>query len=115
MPKLNKLMTKAPQGFTLVELSIVIIIIGFLIAGIAAGTSLVQQAALNSVIVEAQTYLAAFNTFKSRYSYYPGDFPYASSYWPNTVNGNGDGLIQYPDENQGVWEQLNADKIISLT
>jgi len=43
------------SGFTLVELSIVIVIIGFLVAGIAAGSNMVKQAQLRSVITDMQS------------------------------------------------------------
>lgn len=45
-----KFAKSARLGFTLVELSIVIIIIGFLIAGVSAGSSLIKQAETNAVI-----------------------------------------------------------------
>ena len=62
---------KRTQGFTLVELSIVIIIIGFLISGISAGQSLIQQAKLNSVITEFMEFDTALQAFKIRYNYLP--------------------------------------------
>ena len=55
---------KKHLGFTLVELSIVIIIIGFLIAGISGGKSLIEQAKLNSVISELQKYQLIYNNFQ---------------------------------------------------
>jgi len=42
-------------GFILVELSIVIIIIGFLVAGIAAGSNILKQAQLRSVIADIES------------------------------------------------------------
>ena len=90
------------QGFTLVELSIVIIIIGFLIAGIAAGQSLIQQSKLNAVINEISQLNTATFEFKDRYGYLPGDFPNAFSYWgvacaanAADCNGDGNGIIEW--------------------
>jgi type II secretory pathway pseudopilin PulG len=93
-------------GFTLVELSIVIIIIGFLIAGITAGTSLINVAKLNSTITIQRQLQTAIQLFKSRYDSFPGDFPNASAYWPSAnctvgdtnknkanCDGNNDGVI----------------------
>jgi len=94
--------TTKKQGFTLVEMSIVIIIIGLLIAGVAAGTSLIEQARLNSVIVDFRNNQVAYYTFVSKYNAVPGDMPNASQFWPNTCttdndplycNGDGNGLI----------------------
>lgn len=114
------------QGFTLVELSIVIIIIGFLIAGIASGQSLIRQAQLNSIITDMQNYQTAYNAFIQRYSSVPGDMVNPDAYWPagsggcaitaGNCNGNGDGLIQFNagvnDESYAAWRQLSLAGII---
>jgi len=119
--------TARAQGFTLVELSIVIIIIGFLIAGIAAGTSLIKQAEINSVVTDLQGYQTAYNNFILRYSAIPGDMKNAETYWPagatgcsvtaTQCNGDGDGLITMgfavPSEVQSAWRELALANMIS--
>ncbi len=118
------------QGFTLVELSIVIIIIGFLIAGIAAGTSLIKQAELNSIVTDFQGYQTSYNNFLGRYTKAPGDFDAGGTIWPSTAaapcsatdancNGNANGVIdlggQGTPTNEGViaWKQLSLANMIS--
>jgi prepilin-type N-terminal cleavage/methylation domain-containing protein len=113
------------QGFTLVELSIVIIIIGLLIAGISAGTSLINQASVNSVITDMQSYQTSYNNFILRYNSVPGDFANAFSYWGATVcsdtntncNGNGNSLIEPgaagADESVKAWKHLALANMIS--
>ncbi len=118
---------KRTQGFTLVELSIVIIIIGFLIAGVSAGQSLIRQAALNSVITDFQMYQTAYNNFVGRYGEIPGDMVDGMSYWGtacdssvnNFCNGNGDGVINMAHaayyETFAAWKELSlAGMIVSL-
>ncbi len=122
---------KFSQGFTLVELSIVIIIIGFLIAGVSAGQSLIESAKLNAVISEMTNYHTAYITFNDRYNAVPGDMPNASSFWPdctpNSVsycNGNGNGMIELDtnfslfgdaptNESFLVWRELNLAGMIT--
>lgn len=61
------------KGFTLVELSIVLVIIGLLVGGILVGQSLIDAAKLNSLVRQFQQYDAAANSFKSKYKFLPGD------------------------------------------
>lgn len=96
MSLIRELKNKA--GFTLVELSIVLIIIGFLIAGISAGSSLVKTAEINSVISDFRTYQVAYNNFIARYGQAPGDYSAASTTFTWTsiasaCNGNNDGMV----------------------
>jgi prepilin-type N-terminal cleavage/methylation domain-containing protein len=104
-------------GFTLVELSIVIIIIGFLIAGITAGKSLIEQAKLHTVINELEEYRLMANNFRVTYNALPGDMYNASSMFPNcnpsvpeSCNGDGSGVIgdshNQRDETTLVWRHL---------
>lgn len=108
----SKLVSRS-QGFTLVELSIVIIIIGFLIAGIAAGQSLINNAKLNSVIQDMQQYTVAINNFASRYSALPGDLDVAGAFWPScdptptNCNGNMNGVVEWPDEAMRAFQHLS--------
>ena len=61
------------KGFTLVELSIVLVIIGLLVGGILIGQSLIDSASLQSQVRQFQQLDAAVASFQSRYRAIPGD------------------------------------------
>jgi len=65
------------EGFTLVELAIVMIIIGLLIGGVLKGQQLVQNARVTAVINAVNGYRAAYAAFKDTYGAVPGDMPNA--------------------------------------
>ena len=65
------------SAFTLIELSIVLIIIGLLVAGITGGASLIKSAQLRSVMSEARGYNVAVNSFVVQYDELPGDYDVA--------------------------------------
>ena len=79
------------KAFSLVELAIVIIIIGLLIAGIMGGASLIKSATLRAVTTEASNYKVAVNAFHTKYNFYPGD--YNQQLYGGAPLGNGDGRI----------------------
>jgi len=62
------------SAFSLIELSIVLIIIGLLVAGITGGASLIRTAELRTVMNEARGYAVAVNSFFGQYDELPGDF-----------------------------------------
>ena len=97
-------MNKFKKAFSLVELSIVILIIGLLVAGISSGTKLIQQAELRSIISEFEEIQVAYKTFQATYDALPGDMGDASVFFSGCAsggagnvncNGNGDGYITF--------------------
>ncbi len=115
-------------GFTLLELSIVIVIIGLIVAGISAGQSLVRQAKIRGIVTQHNDYKVALNSFLLQYDAYPGDLRNASAYWPTcdatpaNCNGNGDGNIDRigpnaPDTVEAIrgWQQLADAGLIEGT
>lgn len=90
--------SKKNQGFSLVELSIVLVILGLLTGGILGGQSLIKAAELRSVSTEFQQWQTAVNTFRQKYFALPGDFNKAEDFWTPAVtdNGNGNGVLS-PD------------------
>ena len=73
-------------AFTLVELAIVLVIIGFIAAGISGGLLLIQNARYLSIINETTQYSMAMTNFRTRYNAYPGDFAFAFNTF-GAVNG----------------------------
>lgn len=81
------------QGFTLLEVSIVLVIIGLLTGGIIAGNVLIKSAELNGTTSDIRNYVASYNIFREKYRCVPGDCLYATRYFEDVDNGDGDGLI----------------------
>lgn len=116
-------MPKNNSGFSLLELSIVLVIIGLIIAGVMGGNHLLQAAKLNKVIAEIKGYAEAIYNFKEKYHAWPGDMPNATSYWgtynagtnpKGTVNGNGNELIEgNATERIRAWQQLSLADMIT--
>jgi prepilin-type N-terminal cleavage/methylation domain-containing protein len=67
------------RGFTLIELSIVLVIIGLIIGGILVGQDLIRVAAVRATIAQIEKYNTAANTFLVKYGYLPGDIPAAGA------------------------------------
>ena len=115
------------DGFTLVELSIVMIIIGLLIGGIFGGMKLVDNANVQKTIQDLKSFDAAGLTFKDIYRALPGDMRNASTRLPNcanapcNINGNGDRMvgtwasnsISITDEKFVFWHHLLAAELIN--
>ena len=99
------------RGFSLVELSIVLVILGLLTGGILAGQNLIRAAELRSIVSDYNATHAAMRTFQDKYFALPGDFKDATKFWgemgdagpgscpdtqgtgTETCNGDGDGMI----------------------
>ncbi len=98
MPRLKTMQQRTGYlvGFSLVELSIVLVILGLLTGGILAGQSLIRAAELRAVSVEYSRYVAATNSFRDKYFQLPGDFNNAAAFWTSLTtanNGNSDGIL----------------------
>ncbi len=61
------------QGFTLVEIAIVLVIIGLLLGGILRGQELIQNARVRNIIDQQNGIKAAFFGFQDRFRMIPGD------------------------------------------
>jgi prepilin-type N-terminal cleavage/methylation domain-containing protein len=65
------------RGFTLIEISIVLVVIGLVLGGVLIGRELIEIAKGRQQISQIQEFNAAFITFKGKYNYMPGDMPTA--------------------------------------
>lgn len=84
------------EGFTLVELSIVLVIIGLLIGGILAGQSMISSAKLNAQAQQIQQINVAITQFINTYNSLPGDtnkFGGGAAQPDMLCAGNNDGMI----------------------
>lgn len=68
-------------GFTLLELSIVLIIISLISGGIIAGRSLMEASRVRRAIDDFQIYSSAFRQFRDKYEEVPGDISRATEIW----------------------------------
>lgn len=111
---------RSRSGFTLIELSIVLVIIGLVIGGVMVGRTLIQQAQIRSMVTRVQQFDTAYRVFQAKYNCIPGDCSNATEFFgmnyvvapggcppsggAGNGNGNGDGMIKaFPGYENGSW------------
>jgi prepilin-type N-terminal cleavage/methylation domain-containing protein len=67
------------RGFTLIELSIVLVVIGLIVGGVLVGQNLIQAAEVRAQITQIEKYNSAVNTFRSKFNSIPGDMTVAAA------------------------------------
>ena len=60
-------------GFTLIELSIVLVIIGLIVGGVLVGQDLIKAAEVRATVGQVEKYNSSMNTFRTKYNGMPGD------------------------------------------
>jgi prepilin-type N-terminal cleavage/methylation domain-containing protein len=132
-------LTWSRSGFSLVELSIVLVILGLLTGGILSGQALIRAAEIRSVSIDIQKYTTAIFTFRDKYFALPGDMTNATAFWGvaagdgnaatnpclsagtddgRTCNGNGDGRISdltaspVIGESFRMWQHLSNASLV---
>ncbi len=114
---------RGSAAFSLVELSIVLVILGLLVGGILAGQSLIRASELRSVTEDYTRYITAVHAYRDKYFALPGDHATATSFWgasnadpatcvtidasggTATCNGDGNGLVGVYDSSQFPWHE----------
>jgi prepilin-type N-terminal cleavage/methylation domain-containing protein len=127
---------KKIYGFTLVELSIVLVIIGLIVGGVVGGQSLIHSAKLSKVTQEVATIKTAIRAYELQYDALPGDHAEAYDYFDgsggdsicgednnnttSSCNGNGDGIVEFGNslttgkrEEQHVFQHLALANILA--
>lgn len=113
------------SGFTLVELSIVLVIIGLIIGGVLVGKDMIEAAQLRATYGQVEKFKTAIYTFRDKYNCLPGDCAVAYTYFfgascgnntsaeaVNGCNGNGDGRYTF-GEGHEAWQHLALAGLIA--
>jgi len=115
---------KAQRGFTLLEIVIVVLIVGLILAGVVKGQEMITSAKVKRVSGQLDEIRAAFLGFEDRFKAIPGDYAEAAltlDCGGPCLRGNGNGRIRSNETPVGgnqvhedllVWTHLAASGLL---
>jgi prepilin-type N-terminal cleavage/methylation domain-containing protein len=80
------------HGFTLLEFSMVIVLMALIVGAIFIGHSMIRSSELRAVVTEVARYTQAVTDFRDKFRALPGDFNGATALW-GAANGDAAGCI----------------------
>ncbi|WP_198027168.1 type II secretion system protein [Candidatus Paracaedibacter symbiosus] len=112
MCKQKKLFTTKVPGFSLIELSFVMIIVGIIMAGVFKGQDLLDTARLQSCVSDFNRYRLAIMAYYDQFGQLPGNDANATRrFGSTTTNGDGKGFITKAEQPL-VWQHLYLANLI---
>jgi hypothetical protein len=72
------------QGLTLLQMSMVLLVIALIVGGITVGKNFVRAGQLQSVVKDSGRYQQAIQDFQDKYHTLPGNMANAESFWRRT-------------------------------
>jgi prepilin-type N-terminal cleavage/methylation domain-containing protein len=94
------------RGFTLIEMVIVLVVVGFLIGAVMQGQKMYYNARMQRIVLDMQDYAKVFVMYYEQQGMYPGDEDDNSFPTGDVANGDHDGLID-SGEQANVWQDLS--------
>lgn len=114
-------MNKRTSGFTIVEMSVVVLIIGLLIVGVLAGRNIMEAGKVRAVLGEMDESRQSMLQFQEKYFDWPGDVSNAATYWPGEASGDGNEQITWNPNSLGtpegtlMWRHLELAQMTGQT
>lgn len=120
----RELNMKRQNGFTLIEIAIVLVIIGLLLGGVLKGQEMITQAKIRNVANDFNGSSAAYYAYQDRYRAIPGDdrnatrWASATAALPAGTVGNGfvEGTYNSTtatDESRVFWQHLRFSGLVA--
>ncbi|MDR1391353.1 MAG: prepilin-type N-terminal cleavage/methylation domain-containing protein [Holosporales bacterium] len=107
----GKSISRKLNGFSLIEISIVLLIIGIIAGGILKGRDLIESAQIKSVADDIQNLQIVYASYLNSYGVCPGDDGAASLKFGEVENGDGDGKTSENDAKK-IFSHLYAAGLI---
>jgi prepilin-type N-terminal cleavage/methylation domain-containing protein len=113
---------KKQQGFTLVEIAIVMVIIGLLLGGVLKGQAIIKNAQIKNLENSANSVATAIYSYQDRYRALPGDDSRTDTRFglAATQKGDGTGMIDDDfdsntanDESRLLWLHLRNAGLVN--
>ncbi len=110
---------KKQGGFTLVEIAIVLVIVGLLLAGVLKGQELIENSKIKSIANDMKAVQASYNGYIDRYKQLPGSELAATMTargWPGAAGAAVSGVLTIPvadtftngSDQAAFWRALRA-------
>ncbi len=113
MTKKKQILKKRLRAYSLVEVSIVLLIMGIATAGVLKGMSLLKSVRLDAVVTDIRTIQFAYNQYINAYAAIPGNDKNITSVNKDAEPGKGDGVFCEEDAKR-TFNHLQVAGLIKL-